>query len=202
MDPFKLADNTSLKTEFFNLAGRILVFILNWQDSNINPNMIRAYSRIHSAQEALNEYRESIKQQLINNGIIYQTVLARDTQQNQSINTKYGPASIQCIKSLNKDLKESLELVFFSSRVHKCIINDSHSRYSQLQLAFVLETLSQDKVDIFDSIPLLIIPAGIHSISFDCHSLPTKDEMTNLEWIKVLISCAPTNCTCKRQSLS
>ena len=148
MDPFKLADDTSLKTEFFNLAGRILTFVPNWEDNNINPNMMRAYSRIRPAQEALNKYRESIKQQLNNDGIIYRTVIARDTQRNLSTNAEYGPASIQSIKSLNKDLKEPLELVFFSGGVYECTINDPRGRYSQSQLAFMLETPSQDKVDI------------------------------------------------------
>ena len=65
-----------------------------------------------------------------NDRIDYITVLARDTQQSQSTNAEYGPASIQCIKSLNKDLKEPSELIFFSGRVYECTINDSRGRYS------------------------------------------------------------------------
>ena len=139
----------------------------------------------------MNEYRESIKQQLNNDGSIYRTVIARDTQRNQSTNAEYGPASIQSIKSLNKDLKEPSELVFFSGGVYECTINDPRGRYSQSQLAFMLETPSQVKVDTFDSISLWIAPAGIHNISFDRYSLPTRDEMANLGWTEVLIGCAP-----------
>ena len=36
-----------------------------WEDSQINPNMMRVCSRKHHAQEALNDYRESVRQQLV-----------------------------------------------------------------------------------------------------------------------------------------
>ena len=72
---------------------------------------------------------------------------------------------------------------------------------SQSQLAFMFETPSQDKVDTFDSIPLWIAPAGIQSISFDRYSLPTRDELTNLGWIEVLIGCAPERIVYARGSL-
>ena len=53
---------------------------------------MRECSRVIPAQEALNDYRERIKQQLDNDGIIYQTIYARDSQRSQSTNTEHGPA--------------------------------------------------------------------------------------------------------------
>ena len=65
MNPYDLTNNNTIKSEFYELAGQILTLVSSWEDSQINPNMMRAYSRKHPAQEALNDYRESVRQQLV-----------------------------------------------------------------------------------------------------------------------------------------
>ena len=75
--------------------------------------MMRAFSRIRPAQEALNEYRESIKRQLQNTNTPYRVAKASDMQRTRSTNSDYSAASQQSIKALNKELKEPSELVFF-----------------------------------------------------------------------------------------
>ena len=191
MNPFDLIENNEIKEEFFDLAGTILTFVVNWEDRRIDPNMMRIYSRIRPAQDALNDYRESIKQQLDNESITYRIVKARDRQRNQSTNAEYGPASIQSVKSLNNELKEPSELVFFSGGVYECTINDSRRRYSQSQLAFMLDTPSQEKIDRFDAIPIWIAPPGTQNLTFDRRSMPTREMLMRMNWTEVLIGCAP-----------
>ena len=66
MNPYNLINDNRIKTEFYELAGQILTFVSNWEDSQMNPNMMRAYSQKQPGQEAVNDYRESVRQELIN----------------------------------------------------------------------------------------------------------------------------------------
>ena len=56
MDPLVLRDSPDLEKEFKNIAKEILVFVPDWDDEAIGPNMMRAFSRRIPAQEALNKY--------------------------------------------------------------------------------------------------------------------------------------------------
>ena len=66
MNPFNLINDDRIKTEFYELAGQILTFVSSWEDLQINQNMMRAYSQKQPAQEALTNYIESVRQELIN----------------------------------------------------------------------------------------------------------------------------------------
>ena len=55
--PYELRQSIDMKNDFFELAGRILTFVPDWKDNRISPNMMRAFSRIRPAQDALTEYR-------------------------------------------------------------------------------------------------------------------------------------------------
>ena len=72
----------------------------------MGPNMICPFSRIRPAQETLNEYCEIIIRQLERNPSIYRIAYVQDTQRTRSTNSEYSLASQQCIKCLNKSLKE------------------------------------------------------------------------------------------------
>ena len=47
---------------------------------------MRAFSRVQSAQEALDDYRESIKQQLAHANIAHHLTKSRDVQKTQNAN--------------------------------------------------------------------------------------------------------------------
>ena len=201
MDPFSLMEDIGIKDEFFRLAGDILTFVENWDDCRIRPNMMRAFSRVRPAQEALTDYRESIKRQLQNESITYRIAFARNNQRNRSTSAEYGPANQTSIRALNKELKEPLELVFFAGGVYECTINDPAGRFNQSQLAFMLDLPSQESVDRFDSIPLWIPPAGTQFIDFNQQNLPTHDDLRRLGWSEVLIGCAPERLVMARGGL-
>ena len=78
--PYELRENSGLKNDFFELGGRISTFVPGWNDSRINPNMMHVYSWVKPAQQALDEYRDSIKQQLNQESILYRVVSSRDSQ--------------------------------------------------------------------------------------------------------------------------
>ena len=60
MDTFQLVNDSVIKNDFFELAGRILTFVPDWNDRRITPNIMRCFSRKQPAQNALNENRESV----------------------------------------------------------------------------------------------------------------------------------------------
>ena len=120
-----------MKNDFFELASRILTFILDWKDNRISPTMMRAFSRIRPAQNALNGYRENIKQSLETESIVYTIAYSRDSQRTRSTNAEYSDASENSIKALNKELKEPSQIVFFAGGVYECTINDSRGQYNQ-----------------------------------------------------------------------
>jgi len=191
MNPYKLISNENIKAEFFRLAGQILTFVTNWEDSQINPNMMRAYSRKRPAQEALTDYRESIRRQLINESTEFRLSYAKDKQRIRSSNAEYAPASEQTIKVLNKQLKEPSELIFFKGGVYECTMNDHRGRYNQSQLVLMVDLPSQESIESFDAIPLWIAPSGINIINFERDNLPTKEELTTSGWNEIYIGCAP-----------
>ena len=107
MNPYVLIQSEALKTEFFELAGRILTYVNDWTDQKIEPNMMRAFSRIRPAQEALNEYRECVKRQLNDADIVYRISRSRDTQRTRSTHAEFYRATEQSIKCLNKKNERS-----------------------------------------------------------------------------------------------
>ncbi len=79
MIPFKLITSSTLKANFFRLA-RMLTYVPDWDDQRIGPNMMRAFSQVLPAQEALREYHQSITRQMNNNSELFRIAQSRDTQ--------------------------------------------------------------------------------------------------------------------------
>ena len=153
--------------------------------------MMRAFSRIRPAQNALNEYRESIKQLLDNETKIYRIAYSRDSQRTRSTNAEYNGASENSIKALNKALKEPSQIVFFQGGIYECTINDSRGRYNQSQLAFMANLPTQHVIDRFDAIPLWIAPPGTQNFDFDRNNIPTEDELKDRGFNEVAIGVSP-----------
>ena len=190
MNPFKLLGSNDIKAEFFQLAEK-LTYVDNWNDTRIGPNMMRAFSRVRPAQEALKEYQESIKKQLYTDEVPFRISKSRDSQRTRGTNGEYTFASEQSIKSLDKELKEPSEIVFFIGGIYECTINDPEGRFCQSQLAYMLDLPSQDVINHFEAIPMWITPPGTHHIDFDRHHLPSREQLTESGWTEVRIGCAP-----------
>lgn len=189
--PYELRQSIEFKTDFFELAGRILTFVPDWKDNRISPNMMRVFSRIRPAQNALNEYRENIKQLLDTESIIFRVAYSRDLQRTRSTNAEYSDATENSIKALNKELKEPSQIIFFSWGFYECTINDSRGRYNQSQLAFMAKLPEQYLIDRFDAIPLWIAPPGTQAFEYNQHNIPTEHELKEKGWNEVSIGISP-----------
>ena len=86
MNPFQIVNDSVVKKELFALAGRILTFVSDWNDRRVTPNMMRCFSRKKPAQNALNEYRESVKCLLSNESIEYRVAVSREIQRTSGTN--------------------------------------------------------------------------------------------------------------------
>ena len=87
-----------------------------------------------------------------NNSIIYRRSISRDLQRVNGTNAEYTLTSPQSVKSLNKEMKEPIEIVLFSGGIYECTLNDKRDRYNQSQLAFLLDAPIQESVDRFHAI--------------------------------------------------
>ena len=191
MDPFVLKQDIELKDEFFNLANKILTYVPNSEDNHIHPNMMRVFSRKRPAQEALNDYRDSIILQLSTDNIPFRISNSRDSQRTRGSNAEYGIATDASIQALNKELKEPSEIVFFRGGIYECTINEKNGKYSQSQLAFLLDLPSQQSLDRFHAIKMWISPAGTQNIPFNHNDLPSRDLLEELKWVELSIGVAP-----------
>mmetsp|Transcript_28417 Transcript_28417/g.59223 ORF Transcript_28417/g.59223 Transcript_28417/m.59223 type:complete len:556 (+) Transcript_28417:675-2342(+) len=190
MNPYALLSSNTLKTEFFQLACT-LTYVPDWNDRKIGPNMMRAFSRKRPAVEALRDYRQSIMRQLNKDREVYVIAASWNTQRLRGANGDWAPASDHTVRSLNKELKEPEELVFFVGGVYGCTINDTReNQYCQSQLAFLLELPPKADVTQFQSIPIWIAPPGNQQIQFDRHQLPTQEELVKAGWSEVSMGTA------------
>ena len=80
---------------------------------------------------------------------------------------------------------------FFIGGVYECTINDPRDRYSQSQLAYMLDLPSQESVNQFNAIPLWIAPPGIHTVLFNHQNIPSREELTSAGWNEVNIGISP-----------
>ena len=113
------------------MAGIILTYVPNWEDSRIRPNMMRIYSRTRPAEEALNEFRNNIKRKLCNDVMDYQLSLSTGLHRScTNCSGEFHITTEQSIKALNKELKDQWKLVLPSGRVYECTINDPTEIYS------------------------------------------------------------------------
>ena len=79
----------------------------------------------------------------------------------------YLPAGEQSIKSLNRELKEPSDLVFFPGAVCECTINDNRRGFTQSQLALMLELPTETEVSEFSLLKMWIAPPATNHVAFD-----------------------------------
>ena len=190
MDPFELLASPELKREFYKLARKIFTYVLNWNSPKIGPNMMRAFSRVLPAQEALDDYRESIRLQLTNEGTLFQIATSIDTQKIKGSSADYSPANEQSINALNKELKEPTELVLFPGGVYEFTINDKRRGFNQSQLAFILDLPSAETVANHGAINIWIAPPATSHMLIERDQLPTRQQLQDRGWTETTVGCA------------
>ena len=112
LNPFELRNEVDLKEDFFELAGSIFIFVSNWDNNQIQPNMARVFSRKMPAKDATAKYVESLSSRFSVDRTPFITRPSVNVQRAVNSRSEYSPATANTIKSLNVTLKEPENLVF------------------------------------------------------------------------------------------
>ena len=68
---------------------------------------------------------------------------------------------------LNQKLKETNVLLFYKGAIYTCTFNHSNGSFSHSQMVFLFEIPTQDTLDNWQKIKVLVAPPGMKEIIYD-----------------------------------
>ena len=178
--------NEDILQEFRDLARNGFTFVPNWQHPLITPDVFRILSRKKSSQEACDEYISQVKYQM--HETEYIQIHCTDLQNPVHSLMDWVPALEIVSKSLDKKTKEPRCLLFFVGAVFEFTYNE-RGKFSQSQLAVMMELPEVQDNGSFEKISLYIAPPGVkeyvYSSEHTCSFLESKG------WKRESIGCVP-----------
>lgn len=151
-------------SEFRRLLRNTLSFADDWNDDQIDHRTFQIYGRKKPAYETIQEYNTSVKRKLRVSE--YRISKAEDVQLPRSSHQEWVNATINTIKCLNNKVKEIEELIFFKGGIYACTYNEEN-KFSQSQIAILMELPSQEHINEMKKFDILITPPGIKNCSYD-----------------------------------
>lgn len=174
-DNKKLENNPALIEEFKQLCRDNLTFVDDWNDRKIHPSTIRLYSKKVPVREATEQFTARVRQHYNSNDIRERT--SDDVERARFSQQEWNTASIQSSRQLDSKVKEPRSLLFFRGAIYLCTFNDPHGSFSQSQMALLYDLPSQEQLDNWQKIPILIAPPGTKEIEYD----DTKSKQSYLD---------------------
>lgn len=159
-----LKDDPNLIVEFEELCRRIFTFVPNWDDDEITHSTVRLYSKKIPAKEASNEYIKRVERQI--NANCRRERISIDREKSRYSHQEWGLASQATSNKLEQKLKEPSRLLFFRGAVYECTFN-SDGIFNNSQLALLYEMPSQEDLDQWKNIKILLAPLGTKQVIFD-----------------------------------
>ena len=156
--------STEILSEFKTLVSTSFTFVDDWNDPIITPDIFRIFSKKLPARHAVEAYISQVKAQLSYNEYI--EIKSVDTQKPRSSLSEWSPANESTSNSLDKILKEPSSLLFFVGAIVEFTCN-VNNKYSQSQLGLILQLPSQDDVDSFKNIQVMVAPPEIKEFVFN-----------------------------------
>ena len=172
--------------EFVRLASEHLTFVDNWNDEIITPSTYRLYGRRVPAKEAARQFIERVRRSFEPNQL--REKKAEDVQKHRRIRLEWMPASETTSSTLEQILKEPEVLLFFRGAVFECTYN-VEGKFSQSQMALLFDLPSQEDLNTWRPIKILVAPPGMTDVEFD--NAATKASYIALGFIEVKIGVAP-----------
>ena len=114
--------------------------------------------------------------------------VAEDIQNPQQSHQEWQVANELTTQSLDHKCKEPKTLLFFRGAIYQFTYNDD-GNFSQSQLGLLLQLPSQDSVDNFRKIPIMVAPPGIKVVEFD--ETKVKHQYITDGWIEKLVGMCP-----------
>ena len=153
------------------MCEKVFTFVPSWNSDVIDPNTYRLYGKKLPAQEATKLYIEQTRNFLRETEMRERK--ADDVQNPRYSHCEWQPATEQKIKKLNSKVKEPDTLLFFRGAIYECTYNQDE-KFSTSQLCMVIDLPSQEDIDNFRKIELLVAPPGLQDLEFNADK--TKEE--------------------------
>ena len=129
----------------------------------ITPHTFRIFSKRFPAKEALDNFQTRMIEKYNNNNTVLRYRNAEDFQK-----SKYGhdwrPSTTETSNILDKRCREPRRLIFEVGLIYMCTFNDDKKSNSQKAILFDLPT--QETLDEFGPIKILLAPPGCKNVSF------------------------------------
>jgi predicted GIY-YIG superfamily endonuclease len=179
-------DEPQLLTRIRRICSDIFTFVDNWNHEKITPHTFRVFSKKFPGKEALNEFQSRLFRKYNNNPGILRQRSAQDFQK-----SRYGHdwmvASEETSNTLDKKCREPKLLLFEVGLVYTCTFNDNKKSNSQKAILFDLPT--QETLDNFGGIKVLLAPPGCKDVSYIVGE--TKQYYFDRNFKEVTIECTP-----------
>ena len=186
MHPKAYEDNPELLTELSQLIKDNCTFVDSWNSPEICPGVFRLYGKTYPAKKASKEYIDSVKSQLRVGE--YRDRKYEDIQKRNDSHQEWAPATEHTMSILDNQIKEQRNLLFFIGALYQFTFNEDGS-FSQSQLGLLLRLTSQDDLNSYRKIEILVAPPGLKWTMYD-PSLSESDYIAK-GWSKKSVGLSP-----------
>ena len=177
--------------EFRQLLGDHCTFVDSWDDPCITTNVFRLFGKHAAALAAETAFLHKVQ---VEHGAACIACHAEDLQSAIESHGQWQPASPQTSRMLSRKLKERKILYFYPNGVYEMTYNkDGH--FSTSQLALLIQSPTQQHVDNFLPVPILLAPEGVKHVPLECTD---RGSLLAHGWRDELVDIAPL----RSQSLS
>ncbi len=186
MHPDKYEEDPRLISEFKDLLLSTCTFVDNWDDDIISPTTYRLYGKKYPARKACQEYIDQVIAQFSEEDM--RTCTSNDMQTPQQSHQEWQTANELTMSGLDHKCKEPRNLLFFVGAVYQFTYNEV-GKFTQAQLALLLELPSVSDVENFRKIKILVAPPGIKVVEYDPNI--HRSEYIRDGWVEQYVGTSP-----------
>ena len=171
---------------FRYICATIFTFVTNWTHSAITSQTFRVFTKKAPVRDALKLFQSSLVQKHIGSSNTLRIRRALDTQKSQ-YSHEWVTARDDVKEELNRKCREPDTLMFGRGLTYTITFND-HVK-SNSQKAILYELPSQEALDNFASIKVLLAPPGCKEVLF--YEDVSKEYYLNKGFKEVNVECSP-----------
>ena len=143
---------------FRELIEKYCTFVRDWDDPTLTPNMLRVFGR--KSATTIAEQNLLLQARARYTNVTYRHAVDEES----TAEGNWIKATARTSRTLSKKVKEPIILYFFPFAQYELTFNDPQGRFSQSQLAVLTSVPTQDHVDRFDPIDLMLAPEGCKTV--------------------------------------
>ena len=182
----KFIRNPALIDEFITLCSNHFTFLDSWDHEAISPTTFRLYSRRVPAKEASKQFIDRVRRLITSNDLREKE--AEDVAKGRYSHQEWSRANDVTSATLDQKLKEPTQILFFRGAMYECTYNED-GKFSQSQLAILFDLPSQDDLNNWRKIKVLVAPPGLKDFVFDHDA--SKESYLEQGFTDVKIGVAP-----------